>query len=94
MFWGAVLRLHREPMGDCLRGRRPLMWGMADGFPQRADAWGRPAILASDEADLANMGQVSVSLGIIDAVAHHEFIWDFKASPRGFHVDFAAAGFV
>ena len=31
------------------------------------------------EPDLADKGQVAIALGVVNAIAHHKFVWNFKA---------------
>lgn len=46
------------------------------------------------EAHLADIGQVPVALGIVDAIADDEFIGDGETHPIGLEVDLASGGFV
>lgn len=49
---------------------------------------------ASDEPHLANIGQVPVALGIVDAIANHEFIGDFKPDESRVHPNLPPCRFV
>lgn len=45
---------------------------------------------AASCADRADIGEVAVALGVVDAIADHELVGDFEADPARLDVDLAA----